>query len=105
MKSTQGMTLSPSRHALKVMAEKGFDPETVKRTFADPMEVYPSGSHPGQFRVTGNGLCLVGKPEGSRFVLITLYADRVLTPPREDQLDTPEGRRYAERYSKGLGRG
>jgi Domain of unknown function (DUF4258) len=105
MKSTAGMTIDPTAHALRTMIEKGFSAEVVKATFETPARVYPSGSHPGQYRVTGNGVCLVGKPEGDRFVLITVYQDQVLTPPREDQLDTPEGRRYAERYNNGLGRG
>jgi hypothetical protein len=105
MKDTSGFTLKVSDHSIKVMADKGFDPETVKETFNNPTQVYPSRSHPGQYRITGNGLCLVGRPTGNIFTLITLYADRVLTPPRPDQLDTPEGRRYAERYEKGLGRG
>lgn len=105
MKTTEGMTLIPTRHAITTMNDKGFDPALVAETFKAPDEVYPSRSHPGQFRVTGNGLCLVGRPDGNKFILLTLYLDRVLTPPRPDQLDTPEGKRYAERYAKGLGRG
>jgi len=171
--------------------EKNFSPETIEKTFAEPTRVYPSGSHPGQWRVTGNGLCLVGIPDdepaeekkdipalrtpakgtiiqtpgtserpgykapsgyaflsngassygpSSRttngttngtttqtttngtstpieemsqkntkalryFTVITIYQDQVLTPPRADQLNTNVGKRYAERYLKGLGRG
>jgi len=108
----QSKTLKPSlryprasRHFIsKVLAEK-FDGEAIVAALANPTEVYPSGSHPGQWRVTGNGYCIVGAPDGNEFRLITVFRDRVLTPPREDQLNTPEGRRYAERYAKGLGRG
>jgi hypothetical protein len=100
MNTTKGMTLKVTSHALKTMAAKGFDPEAVKATFAAPTEVYASGSHPGQFRVTGNGLCLVGKPEGNTFILITLYLDRVVTPVRPDQLNTPEGRNFARNGRK-----
>lgn len=105
MNSTQGMKMSLTRHALTTCLKKGFDPEKVKDTFANPTEVYPSGSHPGQYRVTGNGICLVGVPEGNTFRVITMYADRILTAVRADQMNTPEGRRYAARRAAGLGRG
>lgn len=164
-----------SRHAERMANEKKFSMEDIEHTFYNPTRVYPSGSHPGQWRITGNGLCLVGIPDeepkkesklnvslSSRgtpiqtpvtttqpnalnrpvpsymkytgygnnyvtqrnecntsiqskntepetqtryFTVITIYQDQVLTPPRPDQLDTPEGKRYAERYLKGLGRG
>jgi hypothetical protein len=90
---------------MKTALAKGFKAEVIKSTFDSPQEIYPSKSHPGQFRITGNGICIVGEPEGDKFYGITMYADRVITPPREDQMKTPEGRRYAERYAKGLGRG
>ena len=101
MNSTQGMALKITRHAAQTMINKGFDANTVRATFTEPTEVYPSRSHPGQYRVTGNGLCLVGKPEGRIFVLITVYLDRVVTPVRPDQLNTPEGRRFAREGRKG----
>lgn len=101
-----GLKLSPTQHALKQILSKGIDGADILSAFANPDRAYPSGAkHPGQTRVTGNGLCLVGKIEGAVFTLITVYVDGVLTPPRADQLNTPEGRRYAERYNKGLGRG
>lgn len=87
-------------HFKRTMVAKELDPRAVIATIHNPVEVYPSRSHPGQWRVTGNGLCIVGKPEGDEFVLITLYLDRVVTAVRPDQLNTAEGRRFAE-----LGRG
>jgi len=99
-------TLRISDHAMTTINNKRFDLHLVEKTYADPASVYPSGSHIGQYRVTGNGLCLVGKPEQNGvFSLITIYEDQVLTAPRPDQLNTPEGRRYAERHQLGLGRG
>lgn len=137
-------TLKLSKHAERMAAEKNFTLETIEKTFNFPERVYPNGRFPGQYRITGYGLCLTGipdpeipspshkskssftssspssspttinipgqdlEPERERvryFTVTTLYQDRVLTPPRQDQLDTPEGRRYAERYLKGLGRG
>jgi len=82
-------------HFLKTLEAKGFDPYAVRDTLKSPAEVYPSGSHPGQWRVTGNGVCIVGKPEGEHFTCITIYADRIVTACRPDQLNTPEGRRFA----------
>jgi len=105
MYTTVNMKLVLTRHAKKQMEEKGFSEQDVFDAFHDPQRVYPSKSHAGQFRVAGMGVCLVGKPKGSEFVCITMYADGVLTAPRPDQLLTAEGRRYAERYEQGLGRG
>jgi hypothetical protein len=105
MQTTENMTITMTRHACKMAAQKGFDADTIMATFNEPERVYPSGSHPGQYRVTGNGLCLVGTPQEEKFVVITCYADKVLTAPRADQLNTPEGKRFAERYAAGKGRG
>lgn len=95
MPQTPG-TPRPTAHFFRTMKQKGFDPQAVVDTLKNPTEVYPSRSHPGQFRVTGNGVCIVGKPEGDVFHLITIYADRVVTPVRPDQLRTAEGRRFAQ---------
>lgn len=90
------LTPDATAHFVKTCKDKGFDADKIIATLLAPAEVYPSRSHPGQWRVTGNGLCIVGKPEGDRFVMITIYLDRVVTPVRPDQLDTPEGRRFAQ---------
>lgn len=94
-----------SGHVLDVAREKGFSEDAMRKTFSQPAEVYPSGSHPGQWRVTGNGLCLVGRPEGGTFQVITVYLDRVITAPRPDQLTEEKGRVFAEHYAQGRGRG
>lgn len=99
------LTPTITAHFKKQVVLKGLDPRDIIAAWRNPAEVYPSGSHPGQWRVTGNGICIVGKPEGDTFVFITVYLDRVLTAPRADQMDTPEGRRYAQRRAQGLGRG
>lgn len=95
-------TLTPdaTAHFIKTIKVKGFDVQKIIDTLRNPAEVYPSRSHPGQWRVTGNGYCIVGKPEGDKFVMITAYLDRVVTPVRPDQLDTPEGRRFAQEGRK-----
>lgn len=103
----KGLRLEPTNHALVTILAKGFTPEQVLEAFDRPKKICAVSKHPDQWRIVGNGVALVGKPdyEEGCFVLITVYADAVLTPPRADQLDTPEGQRYAERYAQGLGRG
>lgn len=94
-----------TRHAYEVMQSKGFEIADAITVVEHPRNVYPSDSHPGQTRIVGRGLCLVGEIEGDEFRVITVYRDGVLTAPRPDQLATAEGRRYAMRFSRGLGRG
>ena len=103
--SVAGLNLAMTQHARNQIVEKGLDQSTVLAAFNNPERVYPSGSHPGQIRVTGSGVCLVGVIENGEFRVITVYQDGVLTAPRADQLNTPEGRRYAQRYAANLGRG
>lgn len=101
------LTPSLARHFVEQMKAKGFDPRDVIATWKAPERITEVRKHPGQFRIIGNGLCIIGEPlpaEGM-FKFITLYADGILTPPRPDQMNTPEGRRYAERYARGEGRG
>lgn len=94
-----------TKHFSKQLVAKRFDPQLVILTWKEPAEVYASRSHPGQWRVTGNGLCIVGEPmEDGTFSFITIYEDRVLTAPRSDQTDAA-GRRYRERWENGQGRG
>lgn len=86
-------------HALKQAREKSLDMAAVEETFRNPERVYPNGRYEGQWRVTGNGICLVGRPVGDgEFEVVTMYLDKVVTPPRADQMRTDEGREYAERY-------
>jgi hypothetical protein len=99
------LTLQPTHHALRTILEKGFDADDVLAAFRNPSEAYESRNHPGQVRVCGRGLCLVGEIVGSEFHLITVYLDKVLTAPRADQFHTPEGRRFAHRFAAGMGRG
>lgn len=100
-----GTRLAPTTHALRQIRDKGLDPMAVKRAHDNPERVTEVRAHPGQIRLIGYGVALVGRVEGNRFTLITVYQDGVLTPPRPDQMNTPEGRRYAERYAAGKGRG
>lgn len=95
-----------TKHFLDTVNAKHLSPRDIIAAWHNPAEVYPSGSHPGQWRITGNGVCIVGKPDevSGLFIFITVYLDRVLTPPREDQTDEA-ARRYRDRWERGLGRG
>jgi hypothetical protein len=105
MKSTKGITLSLTKHAKKQAKSKGFPIRNILDMWNGKPRIISSRSHPGQYRVCGNGICVVGVPKGRAFVAITVYVDQDLTPPRPDQLATRAGRRYAERYANGEGRG
>jgi len=105
MKSTEGVTLSLTKHAKKQAKVKGFNVQNIFSMWSEPDRIVASRSHPGQYRVCGNGICVVGIPRGTSFIGITVYVDQDLTPPRPDQLQTKAGRRYAQRYKKGEGRG
>jgi hypothetical protein len=104
MESTRGYLLKATDHALKQILEKGFSINKITAVFENPKKLYRNGKYEGQYRITGGGICLVGKPKGRTFTLITVYEDGKMTPPRPDQLETPEGRAYAERYAKGQAR-
>lgn len=109
MESTEGMKLWLSRHAREQIITKFGDAglERAEETFSNPDKIYPNKSYEGQFRVVGEGLCLIGKPtdDGKYFRVFTAYEDGVLTPPREDQLETEAGQRYAELYEAALKKG
>lgn len=105
METTEGVTLSLTKHAKKQAKAKNFPLDDIFKMWGNKPKINPSRSHKGQYRVCGDGICLVGVPKKNSFVVITCYVDQELTPPRPDQLATKEGRRYAKRYARGLGRG
>lgn len=100
MISTVGFKLNTTEHARAQIVSKGLSVADVEAAFAAPEKVYPNKKFAGQYRVVGKGICLVGKPSNGTFTLITVYEDGKMTPPRPEQLNTPEGRAYAERYAK-----
>ncbi|AXG66301.1 hypothetical protein SEA_ANNADREAMY_216 [Streptomyces phage Annadreamy] len=102
MKSTEGYTIRLTVHAHQQMLAKEISPVKIQEAFDNPEKLYPNKKYAGQFRVVGNGICLVGKPEGDTFTVFTIYEDGILTPPRPDQLETPEGQEYARRYERAV---
>lgn len=100
MESTEGFKLAFTMHAQQQLDSKGISLELAESAFENPDKIYPNKKYVGQFRVTGNGICLIGKPMNGTFKVFTVYEDGVMTPPRPDQLLTEEGRKYAELYEK-----
>lgn len=71
---TTGMRLSLTRTACKVAARNGWSADMIKQTFENPKKVYPSKSHPGQYRVVGKNICIVGVPvSDEEFRGITMF--------------------------------
>ena len=104
MKNTKNIVLSLTKHAKKQAKVKGFPVDNILKVWEDPERIISSRSYPGQYRVCGNGICLVGVKKNRQFIVITLYVDEELTPPRPDQMRTKAGRKYAEKYWRGEGR-
>jgi hypothetical protein len=102
MESTEGFKLILSKHAFEQLKSKFGDIgiERAEGALSNPDKVYPNKKYEGQFRVVGLGLCLVGKPnyDTKSFHVFTVYEDGVMTPPREDQMNTYEGQKYAKLY-------
>lgn len=98
--STRGYGIAFNHHTMKQADLKGFTEQDMVQTFANPERIYPNGRYPDQHRITGNGLCLVGKFEGDTFKVVTVYLDGVVTKPREDQLKTNEGRDFHQRFQR-----
>jgi hypothetical protein len=107
MESTKGMALYLRLHAKEQMEKKGFKLERVEMMFSDyeNNHVSPNKKYHGQFRICGDGICLVGQPFGDTFHVFTMYEDGVMTPPRPDQLETPDGQKYAKSYEKAIAGG
>lgn len=103
----EGKNVRVTQHVRNQIIAKGFDPEHVRQAIVTPDQTTDVLKHPGQIRNIAHGVAVVLAPSarGTEWTAVTVYADGVLTPPRPDQMKTPEGRRYAERYAKGLGRG
>lgn len=100
MESTEGYKLAFSKHAHDQLLKKNVGVQRATEAFENPDKVYPNKKYEGQFRIVGNGICLIGRPMGRTFKVFTVYEDGVMTPPRPDQLDTPEGQQYAKLYAK-----
>lgn len=73
-----------SLHAQDQARQKQIPLWKILSVLENPVEHYPSVNHPGQWRYTGMGICVV--VDDDERVVITVYLDRVLTPLRPDQI-------------------
>ena len=97
-----------TRHATEQAVAKGFGRAEIFEACHGPEKVTNVTKYPGQKRFIRGRIAVVAAPlddEGAVWRIVTVYLDGVLTPPRPDQMSTPEGARYAQRYAAGLGRG
>lgn len=78
-----------SKHFTAQMREKGFTQEQVISALSRPEKITDVRRYPGQKRYCGSGVAVV--VDGTH--LITLYADGIVTPLREDQKSDPEALR------------
>ena len=81
--------ISFTRHFIKQAKHKGFTAEQIMgaiRQTGKDARITKVTAHPGQLRYCGDGVAVV--MEGN--TAITLYADRVITPMREDQKGDPQ---------------
>ena len=87
MNTFPGLRVHKTRHFLKQAEEKGVKQADVDAVLSFPGTKYESRNHPGQYRLTGRGICLVVKPEPNtgRLVVITVYVNTTETPRRPDQ--------------------
>lgn len=95
----KGARIHIGAHALKQGLLKGIHPAEIESAFLKPTKVYENKKYPNQWRVIGGGICLTGEVKNGDFVVRTLYFDAIRTKPREDQLQTAEGREYARRFA------
>lgn len=79
--------VSFSEHAVKQIRAKGFTAEQLFGALTDPRDVTVVRDYHGQKRWCGSGVALV--IDVRRMHVVTVYADMIRTPLREDQLNDP----------------
>ena len=90
-----------TRHVIEQARAKGFTPEELHAACYVPSRTSDVRAHPGQRRFIAGRVVVVAEPIGpGEWCAITCYLDGVVTPVRPDQLNTPEGRRFAT-YGRG----
>lgn len=86
------MTLIPTAHFKRKMAECGFTIDQIIEAFNNPraftyVKSRPEFAEKRQRRVCGAGVAIIVEPVDEGWLLRTVYADRIYTPLREDQKD------------------
>jgi hypothetical protein len=63
-----------TKHAIDKLKQKGFTLHLVNETFLRPEQIRASGSYPGQYKIIGNNIVLIGVPNDRRhFTVVTIY--------------------------------
>jgi hypothetical protein len=88
--ATSNSNVTFTRHFREQMASKGFRGQDIANALREPYKITPVTRYPGQWRFCGSGVAVVARVEGSDFILITVYADGIVTPLRPDQMSDPE---------------
>lgn len=78
-------TVSFSAHFIRQAREKGFTADQIQQAIENPYKVTDVRRYPGQKRYCGAGVACV--LDGT--TAITIYADGIVTPMREDQKSDP----------------
>lgn len=86
-----------SDHMVRQAAAKGFSGTQILSALNNPERVTNVTRYPGQKRYCGAGVAVVVDSAG---IARTVYADRVVTPMREDQKNDPAAQR-SKRLHKG----
>lgn len=85
-------TVTFTNHFIKQARHKGFTADqiamAIEQTDPNPRDrrVTQVTKYPGQLRYCGGGVAVIMDGNSA----ITIYADRVITPMREDQREDPE---------------
>jgi hypothetical protein len=74
-----------SNHFKAQFRAKGFKAEQIHEALTHPYKVTDVTRYPGQKRYCGGGVAVVMRDN----VAVTVYADGVVTPMREDQKNDP----------------
>lgn len=77
MKDTKGMKLTMTHTACKRAAQAKLGPEAILSAFETPVDIKPSDTYPGQYKIIGDGFALVGVPmDDTRFHAITVIKEK-----------------------------
>ena len=80
-------------HVKMQMLAKGFTGRQIISALTAPEKITDVRRYPGQLRYCGAGVAVVVRPErvgrSTRYVVITCYADGIITALRADQMSDP----------------
>lgn len=72
MKNTAGMRLVLTNLACKQAVRKGLTADVIKDAFEHPSDISPNKDRAGQYVIHKGTVCIVGEPQGDKFVGVTM---------------------------------